>query len=810
MKAVKKVLFIGLVNGLFVQMTGCAPINRFTRIKKIPGEYAVNYCAGEIKPRHTLLWFQKEPWIVFSDSEDNFTYRKPGGKVTLEELDFMEPLAVIGRKGEYLRVMKYSSETVESGKIKERKKAKYCGWIHKSKVLLTRQSVTDIRSGLKNKYLTIFTDTLMFDKAGYFFDKDSVFTFKGGDLTSKNKMIPFYDVVYRMKLSEDGKKSLLSSVAEISVDSASQKVLGWVDNSLLRSIGQQLHVDITTLPVEQLSQKNKDFLSLFDHTGLQYAPVLSYTEQDSIVNLKTGIPVPVIDEGDNYVFNVNGVPIYYNQFTKLKNNLRKINVVFVLEGKELAISQIPAFANVIQTLQSVFENRDDPFVYQFGLVLPFKEKGKSSSFPILGLENDYMKLIDTLAERINNIKKIVPSESGSWQGVRKAVDLFKGCETETNVIVVAGETGSGNEKIDSVLVRRLAERNCRLLGFQLYNGQSDNYNNFVLQLENMIDHSAGLIARNKRKMIVYTDQLRPYNEFTEHGKNAYGLDFPDRSMTQGWIVFPEKSQSLSFDGLETAVDTLLQEIKLDNNTIIGSLEKAFRQAGNYRNRFDSSLVRYFKMDTLRLPDKPFLMAFKEKIAASYVSLEAIPIDSIENSGVSYKLLLSKQELDELRSFMKLLSAREVDYKSNAGKRKKTNKICDCPPEEEEFIAINPVDSVNPPKYASTRQVRRHLMRLYLRRMKEDKYCIPKRKVLKTYSLAHSQREITTCPTENEFLTQFSVKDIKKRKIISDEMLDRLITYFKSQKDLLEGSLYGLPFFTSGGVEYYWLDEKYLP
>lgn len=85
------------------------------------------------------------------------------------------------------------------------------------------------------------------------------------------------------------------------------------------------------------------------------------------------------------------------------------------------------------------------------------------------------------------------------------------------------------------------EYNCRLLGFQLYGGEPDNFNNFVLQIGNMIDCSAPRISRKKRELIVYPEQLRNGNEYAEVNHNTYCLDFPNRSMTQGWLVFPQKN-----------------------------------------------------------------------------------------------------------------------------------------------------------------------------------------------------------------------------------------------------------------------------
>lgn len=84
--------------------------------------------------------------------------------------------------------------------------------------------------------------------------------------------------------------------------------------------------------------------------------------------------MPVIDKRENYVLNVNGNRIYYNQFKKIEKDLQKINVVFVVEGNELAVKQFPEVVNVIQGLQPMFADPADGFDYKFGSVLAFNEK----------------------------------------------------------------------------------------------------------------------------------------------------------------------------------------------------------------------------------------------------------------------------------------------------------------------------------------------------------------------------------------------------------------------------------------------------
>ena len=142
-------------------VTSCAPINRFTRIKQVPREHIMNYCGGEIKAPKTLL-LKNNPWIVFSDQPGNMSYQSPTGKNEMKELKFMDAFLVVGKKGDWLKVVKYDPTQIKSRgrRLGNHKSAIYYGWVHQSDLLLTRSSVTDLATGLKNKQITVLSDTL--------------------------------------------------------------------------------------------------------------------------------------------------------------------------------------------------------------------------------------------------------------------------------------------------------------------------------------------------------------------------------------------------------------------------------------------------------------------------------------------------------------------------------------------------------------------------------------------------------------------------------------------------------------------------
>ena len=97
----------------------------------------------------------------------------------------------------------------------------------------------------------------------------------------------------------------------------------------------------------------------------------------------------------------------------------------------------------------------------------------------------------------------------------------------------------------------------------------------------------------KTGLIVYPEQIRNENEYAEVNHNTYCLDFPNRSMTQGWLVFPQKNESLELEGLTTAVDSMLIQVKFDNTLLSNSLARAFDEVGTHRYRTDSTMTAYY-------------------------------------------------------------------------------------------------------------------------------------------------------------------------------------------------------------------------
>lgn len=823
---------------LLLLLAACGPVHRFTRVKKIPREYSLNYCGGDIKAPKTDL--NKEPWIVFSDREKNQTFNNAGGNVKAKDVDYLDPFLVIGKKGDYLRLIKYTPDILKNGKL-EYKKAEYYGWMHKSKLMLNQQSVTDIASGKKNKMLAIFADTISINEPAKFFATDSIKLYKDLEMNSQVGVISPYSIIYQLKTSEDGRMTFIAKKPYIKADEAKSEILGWVDNSLIKDIGTGLHVNKFTLPEESVRFyiRNKEEVPITEDirdvngllTGqyptIRFNPISSYSKKDSLVAFRTRVVLPVFDYSDNSILNVNGGSISHKQFRTIAKGLKKINICFVFEGKDKTISNFPQIVNALQGLQPLFEKPDELFLFRFGSVMNFDDSNKMLRPMGTELTPEYSDIINYLSEKVKSKDKLrLPILPRKWAGLRKAVDMFDNQRDATNLIVLIGETGYANDALDAGLLNKLLKNNCRILGFQIYAGEGDEYNNFVLDVENMINSYANGMLKTKKEILVSPRQIRRDNRYKETGEttNSYRLDFPENSITQGALFFPRKSELLPMEILSNNIDTIVQEIKQDNNSVVEYMGKAFRSVGNNRTKFDSLFVQNYGIDTTRMPAKKLIASFSNANPGWYMPSRIVVLDDSINNHADYRLMLSESEMKELKEFVAALSEKEVDYIYQVKQREEQkSKPCNCPEDdlfaqlEKENRTVFENDTitgredfytkvVSPGAYANTNNVRKHLSKLYLKSIKYCKLCKEKNSSLKKMTLAQAQYRITGSPTSNELLNAIRIKDIKNKKIITDKMLEELIIYYKKMKKELDKAEQ----FESNGQLYYWVDRKLLP
>jgi hypothetical protein len=755
-------------------------------------------------------------------------------------MSFMEAFFVIREKGDFLQLVKYDPEVVGGNPrariMKDRKKTESYGWVRRSNLLLTKQSSLDMATGFKNKAVAMISDTLAVQYPQLFFDTDSVLAYRDEHMSIFNEKIPVHEILYILKTSTDGKKILVSRKMQLDPLMAASETPGWISSSVVKEIGQRLFVDSESLqwipsidkPVF-LDRQNEDTLVMNDkdvhdiryysmnNPAFRYAPVRSYRTDSAAISFNTAYPAPLIDKHRNFVLNLNGNRIMFNDFLNLEENLRKMNIIFVFEGRERVLIEYPRLMSVMQNLQPFFAGEDDVFQYKFGAVMTYRDEERSvlHRMKTYDLAEDFTGVMDFLTAEMDSVVHYYPiANNEAWTGLYKAVEMMEVNPDETHLLVIIGESGYTSEKADSLLAKRIAIANGRVLGYQMHNERLSNEdNNFVLQIENLIESYTHYDVDLRRERLVYTSQFKPELRYRESVRNVYSID-QERSMTQGWILFPAKSEDMQTDLLTQGIDTLVTEIRQDNESVIAHLYRAFDEFGDRYYRFTDSWTSYNRKDSLWHLNRDLLRRMPGDLPAWFMPSTTVLLDSTD-VDLDYHLLVSESELKEIRGFLEELTRYEPDYKYK-GKRTKI-KRCNCPDDNlrvEDMAQNERVNDKNgDPSYLSTRNIRRHLYTSFLSRLKASyKISTTKRCKLKYHSLARAEFEIAGNPSGEDIVNRYTIRDIKRKKTMKDVELDSLILYFKQKREALDNYLYRQTksVFVSNGETYYWISRDILP
>lgn len=759
-------------------LNACSSGKKLNWVKvNYPREYSNNfYGVKQIGPKTDK---NNEPWVVYSANLSNYTIASPNKLEKTEDIFFLEPFYVVGQRGNYLKLINHEADVLK-GKRPDRTGTEFMGWIHQSKMLISSSAFTNPHSGFKNKFITAVTDTFSLTNASIFLENDSVLLFANQNLKEPIGKIGFHEVVYVMNKSVDNKKVFISNKPEISAEEVDGIIAGWTSVSFIQNIGERLFYNSNR--VESNIHGSND-----SPISLKYNPVFSISEQNDSVTIKTGDFRPVIDRSDNSIFNGNGNPIDFAKSIELENNLRHINVIFVFEAAQNTMNQFPTLVNTIQNLQMYFTNDKSGFNYRFGAVLSMT-KQKALEVDGYGLTEDYSEIFNFVSDRLMHFGDYDPiTSSEAWSGLDKAVEIAGQDPDATNVIVLIGENGQIHNKSYSSLINQLGANNCRLFCNQVYSGRTNSYNNFSLQLIEFIEGYSKIISKNKRELIVDASQICSENVFTESQKNYYRLDYPKRSMTHGAIVFPEKGKMFSLDMFTSTLDSFITEVKLDNQLLIDSYHKAFRDLGNSKNKCDSV---FLVKNNLSSPGR-----FKKELIENFKSVNPMWLISEEkklaSKDLDFFLLLNQQEFEDLQGLYDELTRFEVfdEFQQSSSSDMFSNK--------------ESISSGNP----STTAVRTHLKNLLLNRLERGKIkeAIPRN--IQNQSIGYILERITAMPVQLEYLYQINIWELLESTILSDEKLDEMIKYFEKQKQKFEKAEFES--FISLKQNYYWVTKDSL-
>ena len=771
-----KRFLIGIL--LLLSVIGCTPL----KVYRTPSPSLY----GNIDNTPLVNGYPKQTWVVFSDRENNRVSPTKEEDITLvyKELRFLEPLIVLKKRKGMFKVGEYTPTSLNDGKLTLKKsKIKVKGWVPQERLLLWSKGLRSAETGFATKAILTVSDPEVFTTPNDFLENDSVIVYKTPNLSEKAKKRSIGDLVYIYKESADKEMLLIGKKPASIVDSIQSSVYGWVSKKMISIWGDRTAIQLpsNTFSADIFLHKKQDSLQSIPAISLKEIKQRNRIENIYPTTIKELSQTPKevrfldnpFDYSQNKIYNILGTPIYYPKYKDILYNNRKLNLVFVLDGSENNRLYIPTLKSLLQELQLQFSKMDYFSTIRLaGVVYKSDNCGVSNlSSP---LTTDYEDVIDFFDDKLQELKcKDTAKGQPVEQGILTATRLLYEAQAkdQTNMIVLVGTSASAYPST-GILADAITRVKARLICFQTQAKSDDTYNNFVLLAEKLVINSAKNISELKKEKIVNPQDVSLENDYSlsQGAEGIFRLDYPKKSMTQGYVIFPKKGEMMPINILKSSIDSLLGQITFDNKHIDQSLTTYFRSDIGVKK---TSLYDKYK-DTLTLPKKRIPPA----MASGFLGKD----NSFLFKGYLYAperagengILLSEQEFEQLHHYYTLLH-------SKVGNEKKFN--------------------------------RRKAIRYYVRFVKKLNPAINKRSrgCIYKQTMAETIAWQTGMNAPQEPLMNRSLREWKNSKDISDTTIEdyfnqyknlatRLITHKNNAKIRIKYN----------GETYYWIGQEFVP
>ena len=767
-----------------------APRGSSVKNKPAENEYPNVIPTGKEKP-------DKEPWVVYSDRDNNTTYVQPGGVSKMKTMGFMESFYVINEHDGFLQLVKYDPSII-GGKIFPRrigdvKKASYYGWAEKSKFLLGKRAFVDSLTLYSQKYLSVLKSPQSMLQCAELFHNDSIKVLSNPNQGAKVRgYLAFHQYIYVYKCSADKRFYLIGINAQFTPDGVGLDILGWVSTLVVQEWGSRLYFS-----PQDSSGKNASFYTMenarvrdkMDYpVGLVWEdtwsaervapwcaqlPVKGKVQQNQNAYIKTELPITLYDKSKRNAFGVDGNTITYVDFKNILNHAKVYNVVFVIEGNSRMGSFFPYLSNILQSTQSSFNQIYPGARVSYGVVTYTNMevqncKTNQRVTDALPLTTNYDEIAAYLRSMLSRSSFCNTRDNGvsaMYPGLLQATRLLKKHEDENNIIVLIGSVGNENEDA-SALIAQISSVNARLLSFQARNINFISANNFVLQSQNIIIESAKNLSYTKRKKLVSAQDIKEQLILRGGGavKNMFFLNYPTESMVQGGVMFPEKGKNMAVRFLQVGLDSLIKQISVDNNHIISKLSGEILNV-NFQNESFNPLIRK-DFEQAGLSDINNDGTCFKSDHFIYTKSVATPIEN-----KTYKLVLSTDEYNALLRDMQILGGTNYNLEKRAS--------------------------------------RRNLYKQYVDKAKEAQVNSRKKMAVDNMRIADALSMIIGYPVQNNLLQLYSVRDLNDHQKLPKDIFVAIIKYIQSAtENMIDHAEKNK--FQSNGVNYYVLSAPELP
>ncbi|NIG57600.1 type VI secretion system protein TssR domain-containing protein [Chitinophaga sp. Cy-1792] len=735
-------------------------------------------------------------WIVFSDSEGNYTTTTPGGTLVFKKLNFMQPFFVSDEKSGYLRLVKYDPSILKKGsRIGDKRKAVSYGWIPRSKVLMWQKALVDERTRFPYKAVGIISGAGPIMQPKYYFAHDSIIVYNSPELqTPASEKLKLNDLIYIYKFSEDGKKALVGHSSQLTADSAVSLTSGWVSADVVHLWGSRLYVgagDASSFDEDSAAASyfnthlkpvspdggNFEYDPLLDpgNPVFRSIPVVQRPGLGLHLPYKSAIAENVFDKSSNTVINIKGTRIDYNNYLHLRRFGNHVNVIFVVDGGSAMRDFLPGITNTIQNFEDVFGKKGyASYNYRYGAVIYRGNDGCSQArgMNVFEPSDNFSRVVDFINKQAGITQRCsgTVTDQPYYEGLLEAVKILKRYPMQTNIIIVAGSTGNTSKSgpSEDQLVRGLSDVDARMLVFQVYNKFDPSFNNFVLQSRQILERTAQIEADQKKLRMVKGEGLAVTQQFNTAYTDSvsYYLNYPDGSLIPGAIVFPGRGAVKTNREMMMALNRFLGEVYTDNKQIIKSLDSVFMISGRLKEKINMPVMAAINTGKIALPDN-LGEQLPHNAFKYYFDVETKEPLVAKNSLMQYEILLSQDEILQLSDILSRLAGDNLQQ--------------------------------------DRKDFRKKLVREYISYGRSQWKDLHNKSAIRGMKLPTYLEKVTGMPQELEPFSRYSVNDIKHS--MSADDFEKYITYLRKCNEVVKKQLQTADYFISNGKPFFYITQS---
>jgi hypothetical protein len=653
-----------------------------------------------------------QQWVVYSDRENNVTYRTQNAQQRFKTVGFLEKFYVTEESGNYLHIFK--DNNIIPTDIELSPSAQDYGWIHKNNLILYRNCLKNEKKVNQKGMLVNTLETI--EQAADRPDQESILVGFYND-PNLSERAEFQSTLYQIFhiYKKQGNAVLLGRGHEIRGD-ITETIMGWAPFDRITAWKHRIafepnweeeawkerKANNTKATVFFGQSKCENYINnpeMLDGP-LWSADPIAKMSSDNYYQREIGQwrRFPVLRYVNNNCFEVGAVGDIKTQYkvvsssedAKLQANiesgiqkLQQKNILFVIDGTRSMTPYFKSVSNAVaRSMEAISLNGSNSYPPKFGCVIY-----RDNAYKLIEKMNfneDYNQIVNFL----NGIQAGDQNDPDHAEavnyGLEEALRMLP--EGETNFIVLIGDAGNHTRNdrsyvSNSRIEHMIAIKQPHFLAFQVSNRSNEGYQafkRFASDAETILTNSANSI-RQSFDLSVNISGNTQLNQEIDNSNYKYSklINSPIvgniLECKPGERVQPEKLEEeiiklVSFsEGMVSSLGKEIAAVGSGRKLVMDNSASGSNEYEQYVDNFNGILLNFF--NNLNLSPQQAEYISQDRFQYYQPGFAAFRVNGLKNPLFKPVVLMNRTELAELNQIFKEL-ARVVTGTSPAERRQK--------------------------------------------------------------------------------------------------------------------------------------------